>query len=233
MLTNRSRPYSQLLFCRQVATIGGWWRQTMTTSEGVDRLLAAARDTMAKVTDCWAATPSADGGVSVRVVMPIAGVPGEDDWTIWFATGGGSRKAGEIRRAGRLTLRISASSRSRLCRSHRPSRTRRRQSRNSRPVAREMAGLLPGRPRRPQYGFRQGECRAHRILPARRLAGAIRFAAFGARARCGSPVECRLRLSVRPSWTAASKPRRSFMPNNFPDRRRAGASPPLCGCGDA
>jgi general stress protein 26 len=76
----------------------------MTTTESVDRLLAAARETMAKVTDCWAATPSADGGVSVRVVMPIAGVPSEEDWTIWLATEGGSRKAGEIRRSGRLTL---------------------------------------------------------------------------------------------------------------------------------
>jgi general stress protein 26 len=76
----------------------------MMANETVDRLLAAARATMSKVTDCWAATPSLDGGVSTRVVAPIAGVPGEEDWTIWIATSGGSRKAAEIRRAGRLTL---------------------------------------------------------------------------------------------------------------------------------
>jgi general stress protein 26 len=76
----------------------------MTTNEQVDRLLAAARATMAKVNDCWAATPSEDGGVSVRVVGPILPVHGEEDWTIWFATRRSSRKAAEIRRAGRVTL---------------------------------------------------------------------------------------------------------------------------------
>ena len=70
----------------------------------VDRLLAAARETMAKVRDCWLATPAADGGINARVVVPLPGVPGEDDWTIWFGTRSSSRKAQEIRRAGRLTL---------------------------------------------------------------------------------------------------------------------------------
>jgi general stress protein 26 len=76
----------------------------MTADQEVERLLAAARATMAKVTDCWAATPSLDGGVNVRVVVPIASIPGEEDWTIWFATSARSRKVAEIRRAGRLTL---------------------------------------------------------------------------------------------------------------------------------
>ena len=70
----------------------------------VNRLLGAARDTMAKVADCWAATPSETGGVNVRVVGPIPGVPGEEDWTIWFATWRASRKAADIRRSGLLTL---------------------------------------------------------------------------------------------------------------------------------
>jgi general stress protein 26 len=76
----------------------------MTANEGVDRLLAAARATMAKVADCWAATPSEDGGISLRVVGPILPVHGEEDWTIWFTTRRSSRKAAEIRRAGRVTL---------------------------------------------------------------------------------------------------------------------------------
>ena len=80
---------------------------TETSIADVDRLLAAARETMAKVTDCWAATPAADGGVSVRVVVPIPAAPaapGDADWTICFATSATSRKAAEIGRAGRLTL---------------------------------------------------------------------------------------------------------------------------------
>jgi general stress protein 26 len=77
---------------------------TITSMARVDRLLTAARDTMARVTYCWAATPSGDGGVNLRLVGPIPAVSGEEDWTIWFVTSGGSRKAADIRRAGRLTL---------------------------------------------------------------------------------------------------------------------------------
>ena len=69
-----------------------------------ERILDAARRLMAKVRDCWAATPAADGGVSLRVVEPLAPLPGEEAWTLHIATSGGSRKAAEIARAGRLTL---------------------------------------------------------------------------------------------------------------------------------
>ena len=69
---------------------------TMTGMARVDRLLTAAGDTMARVADCWAATPSEDGGVNVRVVGPIPGVPGEEDWTIWFATRRSSWLADQI-----------------------------------------------------------------------------------------------------------------------------------------
>jgi general stress protein 26 len=77
---------------------------TVSSMARVNRLLTAAGDTMAKVADCWAATPSEAGGVNVRVVGPIPGVPGEEDWTIWFATRRSSRKAADIRRSGLLTL---------------------------------------------------------------------------------------------------------------------------------
>src|SRR3981189_2876120 len=77
---------------------------TMTGTARADRLLTAAADTMAKVADCGAAAPSENGGVNVRVVGPIPGVPGEEDWTIWFVTRRSSRKAADIQRAGLLTL---------------------------------------------------------------------------------------------------------------------------------
>ena len=80
----------------------------------VDRLLAAARQTMAKVTDCWAATVAADGGVSARVVEPIPAAPDDGDWTICFATSARSRKAAEIKRGGRPDACLSASSRPQL-----------------------------------------------------------------------------------------------------------------------
>lgn len=76
----------------------------MAILEDVERLLAAARETTAKVRDCWLVTSALDGGISVRVVSPIPGVVGEEDWTIWFATRRSSRKAAEIVRTGQLTL---------------------------------------------------------------------------------------------------------------------------------
>ncbi len=69
-----------------------------------ERLLAAARGVMAQVIDCWVATQSAEGGVDVRVMVPIAGLQDAADWTIWLMTSAGSRKAAEIRRCGRLTV---------------------------------------------------------------------------------------------------------------------------------
>src|SRR5260370_7298671 len=76
----------------------------LTGMARVDLLLTAARNAIAEVPYCWAATPSGDGGVNVRLVGPIPGVPGEEDWTIWLLTGRSSRKAAEIQRAGLLPL---------------------------------------------------------------------------------------------------------------------------------
>ena len=75
-----------------------------TNATEVDRLLEATRQTMAKVRDCWAATPAADGGVNARIVQPIHAAPDDGDWTICFITGARTRKAAEIARAGRMTL---------------------------------------------------------------------------------------------------------------------------------
>jgi hypothetical protein len=47
----------------------------MKSMTRVDRLLTAAGDTMARVADCWAATPSENGGVNVRVSDPFLGCP--------------------------------------------------------------------------------------------------------------------------------------------------------------
>lgn len=76
----------------------------MATPDDSEALLTAARETMAKVRDCWLATSARDGAVNVRVVSPIPRVPGEEDWTICFATKRSSRKAAEIGDRGRLTL---------------------------------------------------------------------------------------------------------------------------------
>lgn len=68
----------------------------------VDRLLAAARPTMAETIDCWVMTPS--DGVHARAVEPIAAAPDDEDWTISFIASARSRKAAEIERARCLTL---------------------------------------------------------------------------------------------------------------------------------
>jgi general stress protein 26 len=75
-----------------------------TATTDVERLLAAARATLAEMTHCWVMTPSASDGIHARVVEPIAAAPDDEDWIISFATSARSRKAAEIERAGRLTL---------------------------------------------------------------------------------------------------------------------------------
>jgi hypothetical protein len=64
-----------------------------TAMTEVDRLLAAARATMAETIDCWVMTPSASDGVHARVVEPIAAAPDDEDWTVSFIASARSRKA--------------------------------------------------------------------------------------------------------------------------------------------
>jgi general stress protein 26 len=72
--------------------------------EQIERLLAAARDTVAAVPFCWVVTAADDGGAHARVVKAQPGSAGEEFWTRWFLTPRVGRKAAEIRRAGRVTL---------------------------------------------------------------------------------------------------------------------------------
>jgi general stress protein 26 len=76
------------------------------TSRGaatVERALAAARETVGGSRYCWAMTPSADGGANARGMERLPSIDG-DEWTVWFLANGRSRKAGEVRRSGRMTV---------------------------------------------------------------------------------------------------------------------------------
>src|SRR5262249_19885012 len=81
-----------------------------TTNEGVgDRdeiaeWIAAARDTMARVSLCWLVTIGSNGRPNARIVSPIPALEDDDEWTIWFLTSKSSRKASDIRRDDRVTL---------------------------------------------------------------------------------------------------------------------------------
>lgn len=66
-----------------------------------DYCLTVARETIAKVTFCWAITIAPDGNPSARVVQPA---PPADDWSVRFLTRRNGRKVAEIERSGRLTL---------------------------------------------------------------------------------------------------------------------------------
>lgn len=70
----------------------------------VERLLEAARQTMADVRYCWVVTPAGDGCANARVVKAFPNGDGEDLWTRWFLTMRTGRKSAEIRAAGRVTL---------------------------------------------------------------------------------------------------------------------------------
>lgn len=70
----------------------------------IDRLLAAARDTIEQVPFCWVVTAASDGTPHARVVKAQASEAGDDFWTRWFLTPRVGRKAAEIRRARQVTL---------------------------------------------------------------------------------------------------------------------------------
>ena len=70
----------------------------------VERLLEAARQTIAEVRYCWAVTSVGDGRANARVVKAFPNGDREDLWTRWFLTMRTGRKSAEIRAAGRVTL---------------------------------------------------------------------------------------------------------------------------------
>ena len=70
----------------------------------VERMLAAARQTIEELPFFWVVTPAADGGANARIVNAQPGRAGEDFWTRWFLTPPNGRKAAEIRGAGRASL---------------------------------------------------------------------------------------------------------------------------------
>jgi general stress protein 26 len=76
-----------------------------TAKTEIDRLLAAARETIVEVPFCWVITPTPDGlSANARVVNAQPGRAGEDFWSRWFLTPRVGRKAAEIRATGRVTL---------------------------------------------------------------------------------------------------------------------------------
>jgi len=70
----------------------------------VGRLLAGAVRIIARVRYCWLITEAETGGVCARPMGRLLPNPEKNDWTIRFVTDGRSRKAGDIRRAGKVGL---------------------------------------------------------------------------------------------------------------------------------
>jgi general stress protein 26 len=73
-----------------------------TEMHDVERLLAGAAKTMASVRFCWLMT--APETASLRPMGRLPAEPGDDAWTVRFVTDRRSRKARDIRRAGRVEL---------------------------------------------------------------------------------------------------------------------------------
>ncbi len=71
----------------------------------LSRLLAGALRTIGNAQTCWLATASDSKDPSLRPMGRLPPEPGDDDcWTLRFVTNGRSRKASEIRRAGKASL---------------------------------------------------------------------------------------------------------------------------------
>ena len=74
------------------------------TADDVSRLLAGAAKTIAGARYCWLATAAEAGCPNLRPMGRLPRNPDEDDWKLRFLTDGRSRKASEIRRAGKVTI---------------------------------------------------------------------------------------------------------------------------------
>ena len=73
-------------------------------ANNVSRLLAGAAKTLRSASYCWLATTADDGAPHVRPMGRMLNDPGEDEWKIRFLTDGRSRKAADMRRAGKVTI---------------------------------------------------------------------------------------------------------------------------------
>jgi general stress protein 26 len=70
----------------------------------VSRLLAGAAKAISRVRYCWLVTEAETGSASARPMGRLLPAADENDWTIRFITDGRSRKASDIRRAGKVGL---------------------------------------------------------------------------------------------------------------------------------
>jgi general stress protein 26 len=73
-------------------------------SQTVEQILLVAKETTAKVPNCWAVTADQHGGANARVVQPFFSQLDQDGWIVRFLTNGRSRKAAEILSSGRISL---------------------------------------------------------------------------------------------------------------------------------
>jgi general stress protein 26 len=73
-------------------------------SQSIEQILLVAKDTTAKVPNCWAVTADQRGGANARVVQPFFSQQDQDGWVVRFLTSARSRKAAEIASSGRITL---------------------------------------------------------------------------------------------------------------------------------
>src|SRR6266481_3845235 len=70
----------------------------------INRLLAGAAKTIAKMRYCWLVTEAESGGASTRPMGRVQPETDQDDWTIRFIADGRSRKAFDIRRTSKVAL---------------------------------------------------------------------------------------------------------------------------------
>jgi general stress protein 26 len=70
----------------------------------LSRQLAGAAKTIARVRSCWLVSEAESGGANARPMGHLLSDTDENDWTIRFIAYGNSRKASDIRRAGKVGL---------------------------------------------------------------------------------------------------------------------------------
>jgi general stress protein 26 len=82
----------------------GFTMSLADNAANVNRLLAAAAETIGKVRYCWLLSATAEGGIRPRPMGRVPRDADEDEWTLRFITDGRSPKVADMRRVGQVSV---------------------------------------------------------------------------------------------------------------------------------
>ena len=157
-------------------------------SDEVRRLLAGAAQTIATARYCWLATVSGSEDPSLRPMGRLPPEPGDGEWTFRFVTDGRSRKASDIRRAGKAALVFQQDADEAYLTLTGAASLELSEFGSPPPLEESLRSVLSDRVGPSEWGVPRSRGRAAGALDPRRHARAVRIAGDDARTRWGGRV---------------------------------------------